>query len=83
MFSLPLQPIAGKSLRGGAGVTYWKNNKRLLLFGIALKCRKFQISNRMNKSQASVRLHGRDLSGLVGILQPQSMGEIIVRAFLL
>ena len=26
-------------------------------------------------------MHGRDLSGLVGILQPQSMGENIVRAF--
>ena len=39
-----------------AGVTLGEIiNKRLLLFGIALKCRKFQMLNRMNKSQASVR----------------------------
>lgn len=30
-----------------------------------------------------MRMHGRDLSGLVGLLQPQSMDENIVHAFLL
>ena len=36
IFFLPLQLIIGISLGGGADVTFWNNNKRLLLFGTLL-----------------------------------------------
>ena len=62
--------------QGGSMIFVEKYNKRLLLFGIALKCRKFQkYQTEWISRKRLCDMHGRDLSGLMGILQPQSMGE--------
>ena len=58
------------SLGGGAGATLWENNnKRLLLFGIALRIYQIQKETKTEwiSRRRSCIMHGRDLSGFGGL----------------